>query len=247
MKSLFFICFLLVQDAPTGTYGAAVSLIREYFYIPQLMNWTTAQNYCREHYWDLATITTEEENNRVVNLNEQRNFIWIGLNRTIPHVDAWQWSDGEVFDFTNWFPGEPNDFLGHENCVEIIPNEWNDADCELNNPFICYRRFILVNEKKTWEEALQHCRTHYSYLVIVDSQTLLDLLKTETEEAQTASVWTGLHFLDGNWLWVNGAPLGSLVSLPQCPIQPYSCGAFNINTHIWENRHCNEELHFLCY
>ncbi|KAK2849694.1 hypothetical protein Q7C36_008477 [Tachysurus vachellii] len=242
MKDLFFICHLLVL------HGLTVSLIRQYFYIPQVMNWTTAQNYCREHYGDFATITTEKENKNAIQLVGTNFWAWIGLNRTAPHVDIWQWSDGEKTNFTQWSNPEPNDFSPDgESCVVISPYGWNDVGCQARYSFLCSRRFMLVKEKKTWEEALQHCRTHYSNLAIVDSQTVLDLLKTETEEAQTASVWTDLRFLDGKWFWVNGTTLGSLVSLPTCPIQSYGCGAYNFNTYVWENRDCSEELNFLCY
>ncbi|KAK2849693.1 hypothetical protein Q7C36_008476 [Tachysurus vachellii] len=242
MKYLFFICHLV------ALYGLTVSLIREYIYIPQRMIWTTAQNYCREHYGDFATITTEEENKKVIQLVGSNVWTWIGLNRTAPHVDIWQWSDGEKTNFTHWRSNEPNDLsLDGESCVINSPYGWYDVSCQVGNSFICSRRFMLVKEKKTWEEALQYCRTYYSNLAIVDSQTVLDLLKTETEEAQTASVWTGLRFLDGQWFWVNGTTLGSLVSLPTCPIQSYSCGAYNFNTYVWENRDCSEELNFICY
>ncbi|TSM60517.1 Asialoglycoprotein receptor 2 [Bagarius yarrelli] len=105
----------------------------------------------------------------------------------------------------------------------------------------------LVHENKTWEKAFQHCRAHNSYLVIVDTRRLQNLLKTATKHAQTISVWTSLRFLDGTWLWVNGVPLESQVSLSQCPKHPYRCGAYNFETDIWENKDCNEKLYFLCY
>ncbi|XP_053483839.1 snaclec rhodocytin subunit alpha-like [Ictalurus furcatus] len=212
------------------------------------MDWTTAQTYCRQRYGDLATITTEEENQRAVTITGQNTSkTWIWLNRTEPHGNIWQWSGGEQSNFTNWYPREPNDLGPGENCVVMNSYGWYDTSCYKTFPSICCRRFVLVKQKKTWDEALKYCRTHYTDLTFVDSGTLLDLLKTETQQAQTASVWTGLRFLDGQWFWVNGMPLGSLVSLPSCPVQPYRCGAYNFNTYVWENRHCNEKLNFLCY
>ncbi|KAG7330787.1 hypothetical protein KOW79_004756 [Hemibagrus wyckioides] len=103
-------------------------------------------------------------------------------------------------------------------------------------------------EIKTWEEALQHCRNYYTCLAFVDSDKQLKYYETLLKmETQTDTVWTGLHFLDGKWVWVNGTLLRSLVPLPQFPIQPYRCGAYNSYTSVWENRDCNEELDFLCY
>ncbi|KAL6478740.1 hypothetical protein MHYP_G00121730 [Metynnis hypsauchen] len=64
-------------------------------------------------------------------------------------------------------------------------------------------------ENKTWEEAYEYCRAHYTGLAFLSSETQLNLAKKETKETQTVSVWTGLRFLVGEWLWVNGEPLGS--------------------------------------
>ena len=105
----------------------------------------------------------------------------------------------------------------------------------------------MVKENKTWEEAYEHCRAQYTGLAFLSSVTQLNLAKKETNETQTVSVWTGLRFLAGEWLWVNGKPLGSLVSLPSCPAEPYRCGARNSKMDIWENRDCEEKLNFLCY
>ncbi|XP_053483852.1 macrophage mannose receptor 1-like [Ictalurus furcatus] len=241
MKSLCFLCLLLVL------YGMAVSLVIEYSFVAQSMDWTTAQNYCRQHYGDLAIITTEEENQRAVKVIGQNSvYAWIGLYRIAPHVNAWKWSNGKEVNFTKWNHGEPDDQGSGEDCAVMNSNGWYDISCGGNFASICRRSFVLVKEKKTWDEALKYCRTHYTDLTSVDSGTLLDMLKTETQQAQTASVWTGLRFLDGQWFWVNGVPLGSLVSLPSCPVQPYHCGAYNFNTKVWENRDCNEKLHFLC-
>ncbi|GAA6093468.1 macrophage mannose receptor 1-like [Tachysurus ichikawai] len=237
MNSLFVICHLFFIS------GTAPSLIRQYMYVPTKMNWITAQKYCRQMYGDLATITTEEEYNKVVTVAGDSFWAWIGMNRSAPELNVWQWSDGEKTNFTKWHFNEPNnETIPGENCVVMNPYGWYDDACQLRHSSICSKNFMLVKEKKTWEEAHQHCRTYYSNF----SQIELGLFKTDTEEAQTASVWTGLRFLDGKWFWVNGVQLDSLASLPTCPIQPYRCGAYNFNTYVWENRDCNEELNFLC-
>ncbi|KAK2849697.1 hypothetical protein Q7C36_008480 [Tachysurus vachellii] len=241
MKYLFFICHLFVL------YGTSVSVTREYFFVSQQTTWTTAQDYCRQHFGNLATITSKEENNKSVAVIIS-NLAWNGLIRTAPHVNNWMWTDGDKSNFTKWSSGEPSDKNTGENCVVMDQNGWHDTSCDGNFFSTCSRSFIFVNEKKTWEMALQHCRTQYTSLAFMESDKSLQyyqtLLKTET---QSAPVWTGLRFLDGKWFWVNGMLLGSSVSLPQCPIQPYSCGAFNFNTSVWEKRDCNEELNFLCY
>ncbi|KAG7330729.1 hypothetical protein KOW79_004698 [Hemibagrus wyckioides] len=108
------------------------------------------------------------------------------------------------------------------------------------------RNWVLVKEKKTWEEAQEYCRMNYNVLA---SQTsaMQELAKIEAGQSETVSVWLGLRFLDGKWFWLNKESPNSSVSLPPCPAQNYHCGARNIYTQAWENRHCNEKLNFICY
>ena len=46
-----------------------------------------------------------------------------------------RWSDGSSVSFVNWSPGEPNDFFGAEDCVEI-----KVADGEINDLQIFSRK-----------------------------------------------------------------------------------------------------------
>jgi hypothetical protein len=43
---------------------------------------------------------------------------WIGLS-TLSTNSGFVWSDGSPVSYTNWNAGEPNNFLGQENCVEM--------------------------------------------------------------------------------------------------------------------------------
>ncbi|KAK2908974.1 hypothetical protein Q8A67_004811 [Cirrhinus molitorella] len=105
---------------------------------------------------------------------------------------------------------------------------------------------LFLGEKKTWEEALEYCRTHHTDLASITTKRQLELIKHETTESQTESVWTGLRYLVGQWFWVSNKPLGNQISVPECPAQPFSCGARNTKTDKWENRDCAEKLSFLC-
>lgn len=51
-------------------------------------------------------------------MSKQLNKFWIGLNQ-LSTSTGFVWSDGSPISYTNWYPGEPNNYLGQENCVEF--------------------------------------------------------------------------------------------------------------------------------
>ncbi|XP_062372007.1 E-selectin-like [Sardina pilchardus] len=98
--------------------------------------WSGAQNYCREHHTDLASVRNQRENERVQNLVPLGADAWIGLFR-----DAWKWSDGNKSTYSNWQVDEPNHGVHDEDCVEIwtgANSGWNDESCSKKKPFFCY-------------------------------------------------------------------------------------------------------------
>ncbi|KAK7166147.1 hypothetical protein R3I93_006047 [Phoxinus phoxinus] len=114
--------------------------------------------------------------------------------------------------------------------------------CTSTHPFFCSKNLILVQEKNTWEEALEYCRFRYVDLAYLDYNVMLNL-----SDAQTESVWTGLRFLAGKWFWVSKENVETNIGLPSCPHEPYRCGAYNSQNAGWENRDCEEKLNFLCF
>ncbi len=79
--------------------------------------WTGAKNACESHSSHLATITSQAEN----------DWVWNNLGKSAPVVNTyfgnhravwlggtdmveeghWQWVSGETWNYTNWYPGEP--------------------------------------------------------------------------------------------------------------------------------------------
>uniref|UniRef100_A0A3Q3E029 C-type lectin domain-containing protein n=1 Tax=Labrus bergylta TaxID=56723 RepID=A0A3Q3E029_9LABR len=74
-------------------------------------------------------------------------------------------------------------------------------------PFFCFN--LMVDDvKKTWEEALEHCRETHTDLTSLNSETERLLALSEIRHnCITKRVWIGLRFLGDHWLWVNGEPL----------------------------------------
>lgn len=66
-----------------------------------------------------------------------RHFVWVGA--TNEGTDGnWEWIGGMAFRFTNWAPGEPNNWNGNEHHLAIRQDGlWNDMNAGTPTWFIC--------------------------------------------------------------------------------------------------------------
>ena len=96
--------------------------------------WVDARQQCTSNGYDLATITSLEENSLLVTLNTGSSC-WIGLN-DIDNEGTYVWADGTASTYTHWTPGEPSG--GSEDCTEMYPTtgNWNDKTC--SSASTCY-------------------------------------------------------------------------------------------------------------
>ncbi|XP_026990709.1 macrophage mannose receptor 1 [Tachysurus fulvidraco] len=117
--SLPFVCF----DAVSSSY----------FVISTSMAFNNAQSYCRQHYTDLASPTTIEEN--TILKQTVTTSVWFGLSR-----DTWKWSDQSTFSTFSWVTGKPNS-AGSANCGNFINGLVDAAPCTDIKPFFCLRDF----------------------------------------------------------------------------------------------------------
>ncbi|XP_035531670.1 lithostathine-1-beta-like [Morone saxatilis] len=108
---------------------------------------------------------------------------------------------------TAWNTGEPNDYGNNENCAMNRRSEgWNDVPCTNEYMFICYNdEVILIQESKTWEEALNYCTENYRDLVSITNRHQQRWVQERAKNASTPFVWLGLRYtctLDF-WFWVS--------------------------------------------
>ncbi|XP_078020320.1 putative C-type lectin domain family 20 member A isoform X2 [Epinephelus lanceolatus] len=190
--------------------------LHEYHFVKEEKTWTEAQQYCREHHTDLATVSNMTDMERLCDSAQNQDGAWIGLyslSQSTAGEDnrMWHWSlPGVEFNVTNtkWAPGEPNDVDSPENCVCIRNNSWLDFHCTEHKPaFICYderkqsnKTFHLIEDTMSWPQAQSYCREHHTDLVSGDQQLEDDEFKREKSDRE---VWIGL-FRD-SWRWSDGS------------------------------------------
>ena len=109
-----------------------------YHVFEESIYWSEAKAKCEELGGHLATITSQEEQNFIEQINSGRR--WIGGYR---EGNDWHWVTGETWDYTNWDAGEPNNssnVISNETCVAVWPLKWNDlADSNVleQSGYIC--------------------------------------------------------------------------------------------------------------
>lgn len=110
-----------------------------YLVVPKQTDWFTAKAGAEAIVWNgqsghLATVTSAAERDFIIG-NLLFDRVWIGLEQdtsssiyTEP-AGAWGWVTGELFSFTSWNVGEPNDSPAGENHGEMFADgTWNDAE-----------------------------------------------------------------------------------------------------------------------
>ncbi len=102
------------------------------------MSWENAQNYCRTHHTDLATIQSNEDWTSLQEaVDEYSSFAWVGL---FNNIDSWRWSyNEESLVFKSWTSGQPDNSNGGQACAAInYIGGWQDFACANTYHFMCY-------------------------------------------------------------------------------------------------------------
>jgi len=93
------------------------------------MDWVEGVSYCGYIGGTIASIHSSAENTFIMSSVCKRDRCWIGLNDKYDYR-RFRWADGTPLDYQNWYPSEPNDYLGRgERYVEMKSDgTWNDED-----------------------------------------------------------------------------------------------------------------------
>uniref|UniRef100_A0A4W6E8A3 C-type lectin domain-containing protein n=1 Tax=Lates calcarifer TaxID=8187 RepID=A0A4W6E8A3_LATCA len=201
---------------------------RMYHYVDIPLNFTEAQNYCREKFTDLATIRSMEDMNMLNRTTGMTDGMWIGLND----------------DLKSWKTA-----LANQTCVVIdIDGEWHDRDCEYKLRSVYTnangKSYVLVSMMQTWKEAQAYCRQYHTDLASVENAEENEALRSLIT---TGLVWTGLYRVP--WTWSDKSSSNFTNWYPGEPdnVNNNQHCVFESALHQWSDTECSRKLGFLCH
>uniref|UniRef100_A0A3P8RPE0 C-type lectin domain-containing protein n=1 Tax=Amphiprion percula TaxID=161767 RepID=A0A3P8RPE0_AMPPE len=122
------------SQKPFFCYNEEVVLIKEN------KTWEDALYYCREHHYDLVSITGPDQQRMVQERAKRANspFVWVGLGYTCT-LDFWFWVTDEVVDYKNWASGGKIDECDMSGAVDRGgQQEWFSKNDSMEFNFICW-------------------------------------------------------------------------------------------------------------
>ncbi|XP_048017801.1 ladderlectin-like [Megalobrama amblycephala] len=129
------------QKCPYGWTN--FGLLQCYKHISQPANWIRAERNCQSLGANLASVHNKLEHNFLLGmLPSSDTRSWVGGHDGVQD-GQWLWTDGTAFSYTNWCPGEPNNSLQPETCLDINNSHyhcWNDAPCSILKSYFCAKR-----------------------------------------------------------------------------------------------------------
>ena len=164
------------------------------------LTWEEAKAACEAKGGHLATITSEEEQQKLNLYNAGNHKLWIGGYKNTE--GQWCWVTGEPWTYENWGDGEPNNssnVVEDENCVAMWPEKWNDlanGNIYEQSGYICeweatndestveedgyaehiYEFYTLPESEWesgpiTWQQAERRCEWKGGHLAVIESST----------------------------------------------------------------------------
>lgn len=164
------------------------------------LTWEEAKAVCEAKGGHLATITSEEEQQKLNLYNAGNHNLWIGGYKNAD--GQWCWVNGEPWTYENWGDGEPNNssnVVAGESCVAMWPEKWNDlanSNTYEQSGYICewevsnaaeetqvegytghlYEFYTLPESEWesgpiTWQQAERRCEWKGGHLAVIESST----------------------------------------------------------------------------
>jgi len=103
------------------------------------MSWREAAKTCHLEGAELVKVDNAEVNAWLAKQDSKLGRLWIGASDQ-GHEGKFTLSDGLPAPKDFWYPKEPNNGGGNQNCAVVnfeIPGKWDDQNCNVKNAFVC--------------------------------------------------------------------------------------------------------------
>ncbi|MEM9089812.1 MAG: DUF4347 domain-containing protein, partial [Cyanobacteria bacterium P01_F01_bin.53] len=211
-------------------------------------SWKEAQAEAISLGGSLVTINSAAEQQWLRDTFGNSERLWIGLTDKATE-GQFQWANGEAVTYTNWAPGEPNDykfggaFPGGEDYTVMNWNasgQWNDTPDNYIGTFrgiievpetsqtFTYngKEYQLTTKAKSWKEAQAEAQAIGGSLVTINDAAEQQWLHDTFGTSQ--SFWIGLtdEATEGQFQWANGEAVTYTNWFPNEPNDYKFGGAF---------------------
>uniref|UniRef100_A0A7N8XYY6 Type-2 ice-structuring protein-like n=1 Tax=Mastacembelus armatus TaxID=205130 RepID=A0A7N8XYY6_9TELE len=119
---------------------------RLFHYIPRPLTWAEAERNCQSMGGNLASVHNiweyHEIQKVIMTASHDYKQTWIGGSNAQQN-NVWLWSDGTVFHYSNWCPGEPSNFRRQQHCLQMNYSAqkcWDDLECYGHRPSVCAKK-----------------------------------------------------------------------------------------------------------
>ncbi|CAJ1059443.1 galactose-specific lectin nattectin-like [Xyrichtys novacula] len=115
-----------------------------FLFVREQKSWSDAEDDCIDRGGNLASV---RDSNQYQSLQEmiytatgEHQQAWLG-GYDAAEEGCWLWSDGTMYDFDDWGPGQPNNYLKSQHCMEM-----NCSGCKRRSYNIMDRRGASLRE-----------------------------------------------------------------------------------------------------
>ncbi|XP_056001586.1 uncharacterized protein LOC125654833 [Ostrea edulis] len=118
-------------------------------------SWQDSEVACERLGGHLATVHSTEEEQFILDyvkrerkalVDMSHGYTWIGGHDFLQESN-WMWITDEVFNFTNWRAGNPNNGGAalNEDCLDVSGDGWNDNKCSNRLNYVCERNPLKMS------------------------------------------------------------------------------------------------------
>ncbi|RXN07103.1 secretory phospholipase A2 receptor-like protein [Labeo rohita] len=113
--------------------------ISEFVLVRQNETWEGALQYCREHYNDMASLSSVNmmDSGLEKSTQAETEYVWTGLRYL---AGDWFWVNGDDLDYKDWYQNEQPQCPAknfHCGALDIKTMDWIHRGCEEKHNFLC--------------------------------------------------------------------------------------------------------------